>query len=81
MKFIDGFWLLKRGVRPYYALQVVSSAEIEDGYDLHVATKPIRHRGDTLGGPLLSVRIHSPTEGVVGVKLSHFSVSKLVREH
>ncbi|KAJ3890310.1 alpha-glucosidase [Lentinula edodes] len=76
MKFIDGFWLLKNGVKPYYALQVVKADQQTDGYELQVSTKPIRHRGDTLGGPVLTIKVHSPTEGVVGVKIDHFSYSK-----
>lgn len=71
MKFIDGFWLLK----PHYALQVVQASDTTDGYDLHVFTKPVRHRRDTLGGPLLSIRVHAPTEGIIGVKIEHFKVS------
>ncbi|KAF8575536.1 glycoside hydrolase family 31 protein [Ramaria rubella] len=77
MKFIDGFWLLKEGVRPFYGLQVVNTLVDGDVVDLQVATRPIRHRGDTLGGPLLSVRLHSPTEGVIGVKIDHFKTSSL----
>ena len=83
MKFNDGFWLLKHGVKPYYGLQVVHTTverEAESGavaLHLQVATRPIKHRGDTIGGPLLSVRIYSPTEGVVGVRIVHFKVSKL----
>ena len=50
MKFNDGFWLLKHGVKPYYGLQVVKATSDDKGYDLQVATRPIRHRGDTLGG-------------------------------
>ncbi|KAI0781168.1 alpha-glucosidase [Trametes elegans] len=72
MRFNDGFWLLKSGVKPYYGLQVVQGLEDGDGYNLQVSTKPIRHRGDTLAGPVLSVRVHSPTEGVIGVKIEHF---------
>ncbi|OCH95650.1 hypothetical protein OBBRIDRAFT_788201 [Obba rivulosa] len=72
MRFNDGFWLLKSGVKAYYGLQVVSAREQGDGFNLQVSTKPIRHRGDTLGGPLLSIRVHSPTEGVIGVKIDHF---------
>ncbi|EKM55719.1 glycoside hydrolase family 31 protein [Phanerochaete carnosa HHB-10118-sp] len=72
MRFNDGFWLLKSGVKPYFGLQVVQGTADGDGYNFQVSTKPIRHRGDTLGGPLLSVRVHSPTEAVIGVKISHF---------
>lgn len=74
MKFNDGFWLLKDGVKPYYALQVAQSSADADGYNLQVSTKPIRHRGDTLGGPVLNIKIHSPTEGVIGVAIDHFKV-------
>lgn len=52
MKFIDGFWLLKEGVRPFYGLQVVKTTICDDAIDLQVSTRPIRHRGDTLGGEL-----------------------------
>ena len=50
MKFNDGFWLLKNGVKPFYGLQVVRIEKDATGYDLQVATRPIRHRGDTLYG-------------------------------
>ncbi|PSR88895.1 hypothetical protein PHLCEN_2v5044 [Hermanssonia centrifuga] len=72
MRFNDGFWLLKNGVKPYFGLQVVQATPDDRGYNLQVSTKPIKHRGDTLAGPVLSVRVHSPTEGVIGVKIQHF---------
>ncbi len=74
MRFNDGFWLLKHGVKPYYGLQVVQSTDENDAYHLQFSTRPIRHRGDTLGGPILSVKVHSPTEGVIGVSIDHFKV-------
>ncbi|KAG7092242.1 hypothetical protein E1B28_008608 [Marasmius oreades] len=73
MKFNDGFWLLKNGVKANYALQSTKVEKLSDGYQLFVATRPIRHRGDSLGGPVLTVKVHSPTEGVIGVKLDHFT--------
>ncbi|KAJ8515514.1 hypothetical protein ONZ45_g7061 [Pleurotus djamor] len=73
MKFNDGFWLLKNGVKPYHGLQVTRVLEEANGYTLHVSTRPIRHRGDTLGGPVLTVKVHSPTEGVIGVNIEHFA--------
>lgn len=77
MKFNDGFWLLKDGVKPSFGLQVVDVRSTSDnlGYDLHVATKPVNHRGDTLAGPVFTIKVHSPTEGVVGVKIDHFSIA------
>nr|VWO98814.1 ATP-dependent molecular chaperone HSP82 (82 kDa heat shock protein) (Heat shock protein Hsp90 heat-inducible isoform) [Ganoderma boninense] len=75
MRFNDGFWLLKSGVKPYHGLQVVQGVQDGDGFNFQVSTKPIRHRGDTLAGPVLSIRVHSPTEGVVGVKIEHFKTT------
>lgn len=90
MRFNDGFWLFKSGVKPFHGLQVVQGLQEGDGYNFQVSTKPIRHRGDTLAGmhrpqrsgssgteknatgPVLSVRVHTPTEGVIGVKIEHF---------
>ena len=91
MRFNDGFWLLKSGIKPFHGLQVVQGLQDGDGYNFQVSTKPIRHRGDTLAGtrrvpsihplpglilsttgPVLSVRVHSPTEGVIGIKIEHF---------
>ncbi|KAI0085476.1 alpha-glucosidase [Irpex rosettiformis] len=88
MRFNDGFWLLKSGVKPYWGLQVVQAFPEENGYNLQVSTKPIRHRGDTLAGnsvvkhdgPVFSIRVHSPTEGVVGVKIEHFKSIPLTPE-
>ena len=78
MRFNDGFWLMKQGVKPYYGLQVVQATVEDNTYHLQVSTKPIRHRGDTLGGPLLSVKVHSPTDGVIGVRIDHFKVCEKV---
>ena len=66
-KFNDGFWLLKGGVKAYHGIQVTQAIAEADGYTLQVATRPIRHRGDTLGGPVLSIKVHSPTEGRISV--------------
>jgi hypothetical protein len=50
MRFNDGFWLLKHGVKSYYGLQATQVKEKDGAFELLVATRPIRHRGDTLGG-------------------------------
>lgn len=75
MRFNDGFWLLKSGVKSYFGLQVVHVTQDRDGFRLQVSTKPIHHRGDTLGGPVFDIRVHSLTEGVIGVNLTHFKNS------
>lgn len=74
MKFTDGLWLIKEGVKASYALDVQSTIVKDDTISLAVASKTIRHRGDTLGGPLLNVEISSPGEGIIGVKTEYRNV-------
>ncbi|QRV72671.1 glycoside hydrolase family 31 protein [Ceratobasidium sp. AG-Ba] len=76
MKFTDGLWLLRDGVKPYFGLSVVKEETKDDTLNIHVSTRPIRHRGDTLGGPLLDVEITSPLEGIIGVNITHFAGRK-----
>ena len=75
MKFTDGQWLMRKGVAAHYAAQAY---EIEaKGHELHVLvpTRVIRHRGDTLGGPVLDLKLWSPTPDVIGVRVRHFEQS------
>lgn len=73
MKFTDGQWLLQPGVTAHYATEI-HDVMVRDGeVVIHAPTRPIRHRGDTLGGPLLTVTLSSPMDDVVAVKVVHFS--------
>jgi alpha-D-xyloside xylohydrolase len=40
---------------------------------VHASTRPIRHRGDTLKGPVIALGLTSPMADVIGVKITHFS--------
>ncbi|KAF8760219.1 Galactose mutarotase-like [Rhizoctonia solani] len=72
----DGLWLLREGVKPAFGLSVVKEDRRDDTLNLQVATRPIRHRGDTLGGPVLDVQLTSPAEGIIGVNITHFAGQK-----
>lgn len=72
MKFTDGNWLIRPGVQPFYpteAHDVVATADTLTVY----ATRAIRHRGDTLTGPLLTVTFSSPLADVIRVRLTNFA--------
>ncbi len=75
MKFTDGFWQLRPGVRALYAQEAVDIREVEtiDGPGLRVLapTKVIERRGDTLNRPVLTTTLSSPAEGVVRVRIEH----------
>ncbi|WP_110588557.1 alpha-xylosidase [Microbacterium suaedae] len=71
MRFTDGFWQMRPGVEALYGRQTHDVRV--DGRTLvaTVPTKFIEGRGDTLNRPTLTVTIHSPHEGVIGVRVAH----------
>ena len=72
MKFTDGNWLHRPGVTPHYAAEVYSVREEDGGLTILAPCGAIRHRGDTLGGPVLTIRLRAPRQGIVAVRISHF---------
>ncbi|MGH7996679.1 MAG: alpha-xylosidase [Opitutaceae bacterium] len=73
MKFTHGHWLQPPGVRAHFAAEG-RWADIEaDAVTVRAATRPIRHHGDTLQGPMLTVRLSSPLADVVRVRIEHFA--------
>ena len=79
MKFTDGQWLLQPGVAAHYAAQAYAVEAHHDRLVVLATTRPIRHRGDTLQGPTLTLTISSPMPGVIRVKAEHFSESDAPR--
>ncbi|MFD7877826.1 alpha-xylosidase [Streptomyces sp. NPDC059766] len=78
MKFTDGYWLLREGVtaaHPVEVLDVTATAGTPSGggtLEIHAPTQPIRHRGDLLKGPVVTISAHTPLPDVIGVTLTHF---------
>lgn len=72
MKFSDGNWMMLPGVRAHYASEVYEAEVRDGGLDLLIPTRKIRHRGDTLEGPVLTVRLSSPMPDVIRVQASHY---------
>ncbi|MCG7526950.1 alpha-xylosidase [Streptomyces sp. OfavH-34-F] len=71
MKFTDGFWLMREGVRASYATEVRDLRVSSDRFTAYAAVKRVAARGDTLNTPLLTVECFSPAEGVIGVRTTH----------
>lgn len=71
MKFTDGYWLSRPGMTPLYATDVDDVVGDADAGTLTVfaPTGVIRHRGDTLNRPLMTVRFSSPAAGVIKVRV------------
>src|SRR3954453_23788595 len=73
MKFTDGNWLLQPGVHAYHPAEVHDVMIDGSSIVVHAPTRPIRHRGDTLQGPLLKIVLSSPMAEVIKVRLEHYS--------
>ncbi|HUJ43092.1 MAG TPA: alpha-xylosidase [Opitutaceae bacterium] len=73
MKFSDGEWLMQPGVTGFYPAEAHDVTEDNGTLLIHAPTRPIRHRGDTLGGPLLTIRLSSPMEDVIQVRIEHYA--------
>ncbi|WP_328535706.1 alpha-xylosidase [Streptomyces sp. NBC_00344] len=71
MKFTDGFWLMREGVRASYATEVRDLQVGADRITAYAAVKRVVDRGDTLNSPLITVECFSPAEGVIGVRTIH----------
>lgn len=77
MKFTDGAWLIQPGYKPHHPVEVHHVQRDGNGIVVHAPTRPIRHRGDTLQGPLLTVRLDSPLAGVIRVSIEHYAGARL----
>ncbi|MEE1942172.1 alpha-xylosidase [Streptomyces sp. TRM 70361] len=72
MKFTDGYWMLREGVRAAYPAEVLDAVAGPDLLEIHAPAHPIRHRGDLLKGPSLTITCTAPRPDVVGVRITHF---------
>ena len=73
MKFTDGNWMLQPGVQAHYPAEAYYVSEQHGSLVISAPTRHIRHRGDTLQGPLLTVTLSSPMEDVIKVRIEHFA--------
>jgi len=81
MKFTDGQWLLQPGIAAHYAAEAYAVEAHGDRLIVLATTRPIKHRGDTLQGPTLTLTLSSPLPGVIRVQVEHFSASQPPRLH
>jgi alpha-D-xyloside xylohydrolase len=71
MKFSDGYWGLRDGVSPIYPNHVEEVEQAGSTLRVFAASRAIRHRGDTLNAPIVTVECHSPMPDVIGVRMTH----------
>jgi alpha-D-xyloside xylohydrolase len=72
MKFTDGFWLSKPGFELCNCAQV-HDARWEDGtYTVYCSYMPVTNRGQTLTGPMLTLRFSAPRAGILAVRMTNY---------
>ncbi len=72
MKFTDGNWMMRPGVKAHYATEAYEATAGPGTATILAPCHAIRHRGDTLSGPALTVGLSSPMRDVVRVRVEHF---------
>ena len=73
MKFTDGFWLMQAGVQASHPAEVLDAAAGPGSLVVYAPTKRIRHRGDLLTGPAVTLSFTAPIPDVIGVEITHFA--------
>ena len=72
MKFGNGCWLQKEGIECFAPQEAYFVNRDEEAVVICAPTHHIGHRGDTLGGINLTVRITTPAPEVIRVQTSHY---------
>lgn len=72
MKFTDGFWLMKKGVTPYFLAEVRDVKIQDNALTVYVAHRPVENRGNTLDCPLFILKYTSPRPDVLRAQIWHF---------
>ncbi len=71
MKFSNGCWLNKKGVTTYSPKEVYTTKISSDSVTIYAPCNNINQRGDTLGGPVITMKLSSPIPDVIRVQLFH----------
>lgn len=71
MKFNNGCWLFREGTACFSPQEVYYTKITDTEVTLCAPTHPIGHRGDTLGGINLNIRISSPMPDILRIQADH----------
>src|SRR5512139_3967380 len=71
MKFTDGYWEMRPGMKPHYAVQVHEALIEENALTVFAPVGRLQERGHTVNQPLLTLRFTSPMQDVIRVQVVH----------
>ena len=72
MKISDGNWLIQPGLNVTYPAQVFDVEQQGNDLVVYVAPRDVRERTWQLDTLMFTVRLFTPQEGIVGVRIEHF---------
>jgi alpha-D-xyloside xylohydrolase len=71
MKFTDGYWMVREGMRPLHPAEAYDIWSADDAMSVYAPTSRITKRGDTLNRPVITVTYSSPMPDVIRVRIEH----------
>lgn len=76
MKFTQGNWMTREGVSMNSPEQIRDIVTDDGSVKVYAACRQIKHRWDTLDGPMITVEYSSPMRDVIRVRASHHQGGK-----
>ena len=73
MKFTDGRWMLRPGVQAFHPVQVLDAEAGPGTLTVRATVVPVRHRGDLLKGPMITLTLSAPAPDVIAVNVTHLT--------
>ncbi len=73
MKFTDGRWMLRPGVQAFHPVEVLDVETGEGTLTVRATVVPVRHRGDLLKGPMVTLTLSAPAPDVIAVNITHLT--------
>jgi alpha-D-xyloside xylohydrolase len=73
MKFTDGRWLLRPGVQAFHPVEVLDAETGPGTLIVRAAVRQVRHRGDLLKGPMITLTLSAPAPDVIAVRVTHLT--------
>ncbi|BCJ95875.1 alpha-xylosidase [Anaerocolumna cellulosilytica] len=72
MKFSYGCWVQRKGTELFSPAEVYETKRDVSSITFLAPTHKIKHRGDTLGGPNLTIKISAPVPEVLRIQTYHY---------
>ncbi|MDR3338063.1 MAG: alpha-xylosidase [Treponema sp.] len=72
MKFRDGYWEIREGVKPLNPADIVDADKQENALTVYASTGKLVHPGERIAGvPLITTEFSSPLPDIIHVKMYH----------